>query len=155
MQIRLLKPLKGLVITFEAELLARDATRIVVRAPWTRDAVDVGLMCFEPGDVLVETYYTDRWYNIWALYGPDDHFKGWYCNLARPAIFADDSVETEDLELDLLVTPDRSIMRLDDEDEYAARNLAHDEPATHAAVLAAVQELRARAATGVEPFTDS
>ncbi len=61
-------------------------------------------------------------------------------------------VDSEDLELDLIVAPDRSLVRLDDEDEYAARNLERDEPEAHAAALAAVEELRALIAAGAGPF---
>jgi hypothetical protein len=152
MEIRLIKPLKGLVVRFEAAVLRRDTTSVVVRAPWGGDVVDLGLMRFEPGDVLIETYYADRWYNVFRLHGADGRLKGWYCNITRPAVIAEDYVESEDLELDLLVAPDRIAMRLDDEDEFAARNLERDEPAAHAAAFAAVEELRALAALGREPF---
>lgn len=152
MEIRLIKPLKGRVIRFEAELLRRDAASVVVRAPWEPLTVDVGLFRFEPGDIVVETYYADRWYNVFELRGPAGQLKGWYCNITRPAVIADDYVESEDLELDLIVAPDRTQTRLDDEDEFAARNLQRDEPQAHAAALAAVEELRALAALGQGPF---
>lgn len=150
--VRLIKPLKGRVISFAAELLRRDATSVCVRAPWEAGVVDVGLFRFAPGDSVVETYYADRWYNIFELHGPDGLLKGWYCNITRPAVIADDYVESEDLELDLIVAADRAEMRLDDEDEFAARNLDRDEPAAHAAALAAVEELRGLAALGEGPF---
>lgn len=152
MLVRLLKPLKGLVVEFEAELLARTPTSVTVRAPWGRGPVDVGLMLFAPGDTLVEHYYADRWYNIFELYGPGGRLKGWYCNVTRPALLGADYVESEDLELDLLVAADRRELRLDDEAEFAARNLERDDPAAHAAALAAVEELRALVASGAPPF---
>lgn len=152
MEVRLIKPLKGLVVRFEAELLHRDATSVTVRAPWRHGVVDLGLVRFEPGDLLIEHYYADRWYNVFRLHGSDGRLKGWYCNITRPAMIADDYVESEDLELDLLVASDRSTLSLEDEEEFAARNLERDEPVAYFAALAAVEELRALVARGAEPF---
>lgn len=152
MEVRLIKPLKGLVIRFEAEVLRRDAASVTVRAPWRHGVVDLGLLRFEPGDLLIEHYYADRWYNVFCLYGSDGRLKGWYCNITRPAVIGDDYVESEDLELDLLVTPDRTTLRLEDTAEFAARNLECDEPVAYREALAAVEELRALVARGAEPF---
>lgn len=152
MIIRLLKPLKGLTITFAAEPIARTATSVSVRAAWGREAVDLGLLSFAPGDVLTEHYYSDRWYSIFELHDAGGRLKGWYCNVTRPALIGDDTVESEDLELDLLVSADRRALRLDDEDEFAARNLERDDPAAHRAALAAVDELRALIGRGAPPF---
>jgi predicted RNA-binding protein associated with RNAse of E/G family len=154
MEIRLIKPLKGVTIRYAAEELRRDATSITVQARWTLPAVDVGLLRFEPDDVLIEHYYADRWYNIFELYASDGRFKGWYCNVTRPAVIADSYVESEDLELDLIVAPDRGSTRLDDEDEFAARNLERAEPVAYRAALAAVEELRALVAAGAGPFAE-
>lgn len=151
-EVRLIKPLKGLTISYEAELLRRDATSMTLRAVWTLPPVEMGLLRFEPGDTLIEHYYADRWYNIFALHAAHGRFKGWYCNVTRPAVFGETYVESEDLELDLIVGPDRSATQLEDEDEFAARNLERDEPAAHAAALAALEELRALVAAGVGPF---
>lgn len=150
--IRLVKPLKGRTIAYEGELLARTATSVVVQARWTMDAVDLGLLRFAPGDLLVEHYYSDRWYNIFELYDGEGTLKGWYCNVTRPALITFDEVLSEDLELDLLVSPDRSQIRLDDEDEFAARLLERDDPAAYAAALAAVEELKLLVAAGAPPF---
>lgn len=150
--VRLVKPLKGRVISYAAEIVRRDAASIVVRAPWVGAGFDLGLLSFATGDTLIEHYYADRWYNVFELWGADGAFKGWYCNVTRPAVIGDDYVESEDLELDLIVAPDRAATRLDDEDEYAARGLERAEPAAHAAALAAVAELRALVARGAGPF---
>ena len=155
MEIRLIKPLKGLIVTFEAELVGRTPTSVTVRAPWGRGLVDLGLLVFAPGDVLTEHYYNDRWYNVFTLRDASGRLKGWYCNVTRPAVIGPGLVESEDLELDLLVTADRRTMRLDDEDEFAARDLARADPAAHAAALAAVEELRMLVATGAPPFDET
>jgi hypothetical protein len=152
--VRLIKPLKQRVITFEARELTRDAGRIVVRAEWHHGPIDLGVVRFDPGDVLDETYYSDRWYNVFEIRsGSAGRLKGWYCNVTRPALIGATVVESEDLELDLLVSADRRTIRLDDEAEFAARDLLNSDPQAHAAALAAVAELRMLAVNGLEPFT--
>lgn len=72
------------------------------------------------GDRFVETYYTDRWFNIFEIHDrQDDHLKGWYCNISLPAVLDADGLSYVDLALDLLVYPDCSQLVLD-EDEFAA-----------------------------------
>lgn len=74
-------------------------------------------------DRFVETFYSNRWYNIFEIYDRDDgRFKGWYCNIGKPAIIADDFVSYVDLALDLWVSADGRQTVLD-EDELAAWNL--------------------------------
>jgi protein associated with RNAse G/E len=134
------------------EELRRDSASVTVRTTWPLDPLDLGILRFETGDIFVETYYADRWYNIFQVHGADGRLKGWYCNITRPAVIGADRVDSEDLELDLVVAPDRAVVRLDDEDEFAARHLERDEPEAHAAALAAVEELRALIAAGAGPF---
>ena len=71
------------------------------------------------GDRFLELYYWEEWYNIFEIYsGLDGTFKGWYCNISRPAMIVDDIITYEDLALDLLVYPDGRQLVLD-EDEFA------------------------------------
>jgi predicted RNA-binding protein associated with RNAse of E/G family len=73
---------------------------------------------------FVETYYTDRWYNIFQIHDrEDDRVKGWYCNVGRPAVLEeDDRFSYVDLALDLWVAPD-GLQTVVDEDEFAALSL--------------------------------
>jgi hypothetical protein len=152
--IRLLKPAKDQLISYQATLLHSTASYRLVRAHWSAQMgrVDIGYLVFEPGDYLLEHFYRDRWYNVFALYQADDQFKGWYCNLTRPAVFSAEAIESEDLALDLVVSADRSEVVLLDEDEYAALDLETHEPLAHASVQAALLDLRGLIARGAAPF---
>ncbi len=150
--IRLLKPSKGLVITFHGSLIDASDTHRLLHTVWEKDPVDIGYVRFEPGDYLYEYYYSDRWYNVFELHAPEGQLKGWYCNIARPAMFEAQQIDSEDLELDLFVSPDLQTIVLLDEEEYAALGLAHSDPAAHQQVEAAVADLRQRATLGREPF---
>jgi len=67
--------------------------------------------------------------------------KGWYCDVARPAVVGDGTLVVEDLDLDLWVSADRrTILRLD-EDEFAASGLSERDPAAGAKARAALDEL--------------
>ena len=76
------------------------------------------------GDRFVETFYTDRWYNIFEIHDlEDDRIKGWYCNVGCPAVReADDRLSYVDLALDLWVAPD-GLQTVLDEAEFIALQL--------------------------------
>lgn len=150
--VTLIKPAKGRVISYQGEVIERDSSYILLRARWQHPRVDLGHVVFEPGDTLYEYFYTDRWYNVFEVRTTAGTLKGWYCNITRPADFRDDRIESEDLELDLFVPPDRSTPVILDEEEYAARNLQEHDPAAHRAAMAALTELRDLAARSAGPF---
>jgi len=90
------------------------------------------------GDRFLETYYTDRWYNIYEIHDRlTDDLKGWYCNVTRPAVFETGKVSYVDLALDLLVYPDGKQLALD-ADEFAALSIDEE---TRRQALHALQEL--------------
>jgi hypothetical protein len=91
------------------------------------------------GDRFVETYYFNRWYNIYAIYSRSDgSLSGWYCNITRPAELVGDQLSYIDLALDLIVFPDGKQVVLD-EDEFAALPLSPDERRTANRALAELQ----------------
>lgn len=112
---------------YPARVLGRDAHSVRLEAYFNRDDMDLGYTVFKRGDRFIETFYNDRWYNIFAVYDRDDgHLKGWYCNIARPAELGVDSVRCEDLALDVWVEADGTTTVLD-EDEFAGLELAPSE----------------------------
>jgi hypothetical protein len=138
-------------IRYPAELLGDDGDRLAVRAPWAGSGVrDFGFVRFEPGDVFTEYYWRDRWYSVKEVRAGDGTLKGWYCDITRPAVLAEDGGElsVEDLDLDLWVSADGTeILRLD-EDEFEESGLAVRDPAAAEAAVRALDELEHRARTG-------
>ena len=106
-------------IQYKGEVLERSAYRIVIQASWTLPTKDLGYTTFEPGDRFIEYYYTNRWFNIFDISSADGIHKGWYCNVAEPAVISDDHIEQVDLILDVWVDPNGETLILD-EDEFAA-----------------------------------
>lgn len=112
------KNLEGKV-TYEYEglLLDRDENSITLEALFDREDMPFMDVVLKKGDRFVEHYYTDRWYNIFAVYDRDDgKIKGWYCNIGKPALIEDGLVSYVDLALDLWVSVDGKQTVLDEEE---------------------------------------
>jgi predicted RNA-binding protein associated with RNAse of E/G family len=150
--VHLLKPGKDTTVTYQGELLRAAPGEIVILARWGRPALELGYITFETGDRFYEHYYSERWYNVFEIRSAAGRLKGWYCNVTRPAHIDGCTITSEDLELDLFVSPDRTtIVRLD-MDEFEARGFAQSDPATYTAALAALGELERLARAGAAPF---
>lgn len=106
-------------IRYQGEVIERISHGLIIQAYWSLPTKNLGYCSFEPGDRFIEYYYTKRWYNIFDVASAQGVRKGWYCNIAEPAIFFDDSIEQVDLLLDVWVSPAGEILILD-EDEFAA-----------------------------------
>jgi hypothetical protein len=150
--IRLIKPGKNKIVTYEAAVLERNDTYALVHARWNRPDVDLGYVVFSTGDNFYEHFYTERWYNVYEIRSEAGGLKGWYCNVSRPAVFEETTIASEDLEIDVFVSADRLTLLVLDEDEFEARGLERSDPDAHRAALAAVDEICRLARRGEGPF---
>lgn len=108
---------------YEGVVLSRDERSIVLEALFDRADMPFMDVVFKTGDRFVEYYFTDRWYNIFKVHDRDDgSVKGWYCNVSKPAVFADDVISYVDLALDLWVSTDGKQTVLD-QDEFEELHL--------------------------------
>jgi protein associated with RNAse G/E len=108
----------------------------------------LGFVVLKPNDRWTETFYSDRWYNIFEIRASDGLLKGWYCNVTRPARITRDEIAAEDLALDLWVEPDGTVQVLD-EDEFARLELPPEE---REAAREALGQLGAMVTRGAPPF---
>ncbi len=67
------------------------------------------------GTVTIAYYWPDRPYNVYHWIAPDGETLGYYFNLSGPVHITPDRVEWEDLEVDVLVTPDGRVRVLDED----------------------------------------
>ncbi|MEU5433444.1 DUF402 domain-containing protein [Streptomyces sp. NPDC020719] len=136
-------------ISYPASVVSDDGTRLTVHAAWAGDGVrDFGFVRFEPGDVFTEHYWRDRWYAVKEVRAADASLKGWYCDIARPAVVRDGEVVSEDLDLDLWVSADgATVLRLD-EDEFLASGLTARDPDAASRAEEALDELELLARLG-------
>jgi predicted RNA-binding protein associated with RNAse of E/G family len=106
------------VLRYTGQVIQRNEDSIRLEAAFSKEDQPLDRIELKKGDRFVETYYSDRWYNIFEIYDRDDErFKGWYCNVGYPAQIEDSLVSYRDLALDLLVYPNNEIKVLD-EDEF-------------------------------------
>ncbi len=108
---------------YDGRILQQKPNAVVLEAHFNRADMPFLDVTLKEKDRFVETFYSDRWYNIFEIYDRDDgKLKGWYCNIGRPAMFAAGTVSYVDLALDLWVSPDGKQTVLD-EDEFDALQL--------------------------------
>ena len=126
---------------YEGKELKRDENSITVEAFFNRDDMPFQEITLKRNDRFVETFFTDKWYNIFEIYDRDDgKLKGWYCNITKPAIIEDISVSYVDLALDLWVSADGRETVLD-EDELEEMRLGDE---LRKSIFTALNELQAR-----------
>lgn len=135
---------------YSGEVLDRSDNSITLQAYFDHDDLDLHHLQLRRGDRLIETFYSDRWYNIFAIYDVDDnHHKGWYCNITRPARLEAEDVYADDLALDLIVTPEGESLVLD-EDEFTNLKISTEE---RQRALETLAELEAMAGNRSGPFS--
>ena len=108
---------------YDGVVLQRGEDQITLEALFNRDDMPFMDITLKRNDRFVETFYSDRWFNIFEIYDRDSgDFKGRYCNIGEPAVIADDFVSYVDLALDLWVSAngDQTVL---DEDELEELNL--------------------------------
>jgi protein associated with RNAse G/E len=136
------KNLAGEVIwQYEGQVLQRGENFIILEAFFNRDDLPFQGTVLKRNDRFVETFYADKWYNIFEIYDRDDGMlKGWYCNIGKPAVIEAETISYIDLALDLWVTPSGKQTVLD-EDELEELNLDED---LRQNIYAGLRELQAR-----------
>jgi protein associated with RNAse G/E len=103
---------------YSGQVISEDDEKIVLQALFNRADVPFRSILLKKGDRFVETFYFDRWFNIFEIYDRDSNqLKGWYCNIGFPAKKEGQVLSYIDLALDLLVYPDGKQLILD-EDEF-------------------------------------
>lgn len=124
---------------YTGQLVERGSHHITIEAFFDRADIKFHGMTLCKGDRFVETYYDDRWHNIFEVYDRGDNsLKGWYCNVATPAEIQDNTISYKDLALDLLVFPDGTQIVLD-EDEFKKIEITSEERLHALAALAELQ----------------
>ena len=124
---------------YEGRVIRYEPNAVVLEALFNRPDMPFMDVILKKDDRFVETFYIDRWYNIFEIHDRDDgRIKGWYCNIGKPAVLEDGIVSYIDLALDLWVSGDGKQTVLD-EDEFEELELDDD---TRQNALAGLEDLR-------------
>ena len=140
----------GEIFRWPGELVERDPFGVVVEARFNVTRVDLGYVVLERGDLFVEFYYHQRWFNVFQIYSREGALKGWYCNLSTPATLAEGELTYSDLALDVFVAPNGSWVE-DDRDEYEVKRAQLYRPADVARAEAGLAELLTWVQSGTLP----
>ena len=134
---------------YEAVVIHRGVSSVRLEAFFDREDVDLGYVILKQGDRFVETFYSDRWYNVFAVYDRgSQRLKGWYCNICRPAELGESEISAQDLALDIWNAPPDHIQILDEE-EFNALDLSAEERGN---CLLALKEVQRLAKSHLLPF---
>jgi protein associated with RNAse G/E len=136
-------------VRYQGEVIEHLANGLVIEAYWTQATKELGYTRFEPGDRFIEYYYTNRWYNIFDIATASGMRKGWYCNIAEPAVIFADHIEQVDLLLDVWVDAMGKPLVLDEDEFDADTTLTYQQ---RNSAEQALQELLQMIETRQEPF---
>jgi uncharacterized protein len=126
---------------YEGRILERGENFVYLEAWFNREDTPFHGIILKRDDRFVETFYSDRWYNIFEIYDREDgQLKGWYCNIGFPAKLDREKISYIDLALDLLVYPDGRQLVLD-EDEFNELDLTQQARRKACEALAELREL--------------
>jgi protein associated with RNAse G/E len=113
----------SLKIRYWGELIGASQDKRLIRAVGNTDQQIFGDYWLRDGDEYLEWYSSLKGYNILEIHERHSRqIKFWYCNLCRPARFVGQTIVWTDLALDLMVTPQKRFVLLD-QDEFALLNL--------------------------------
>jgi predicted RNA-binding protein associated with RNAse of E/G family len=134
---------------YTGTLLHQDTRVLVLEARFRPPDLSFMGIVIRTGDRFIETYFTERWYNIFEIHDRDDNqLKGWYCNIGKPFVMeSENEISYVDLALDLWVDPDGTQTILD-EDEFAALDV---DAQTKSKARAALRELQNLFSKNEEP----
>lgn len=102
--------------TWPGGLISESEDMLVVVGRFREDVEHDDLGLIKEGTVSFEHFWFDRWYNIFRFHEPDGRLRNYYCNVTMPPTFADDVINYVDLDLDVIVWPEKGYEVLDRDD---------------------------------------
>ena len=75
---------------------------------------DLGVIA--EGTRSLETFFFDRWYNYFVFYEPSGGLRNYYINISMPPQVSEAAIDYVDLDIDIIVWPDRRVEVLDEKE---------------------------------------
>ena len=98
---------------------------------------------------------TGRPWSVWVLFEEGTgEFAGWYVNLEKPHFRDEHTIYTSDHVLDLVITPDRTVVRKDEDELALAVEQGIFDAASRATIEADAAAVEALVADWASPFCD-
>ncbi len=120
---------------------------VALQATWVSRQHNLDGLLFVPGDTLHEFFSPAHPFNVFSVFAPDGTLRGWYANVTYPSRL-DTTTDPltlfwHDLYVDVVALPGGMVV-VRDEDELDEAGLLSANPALHAEILAARDELLMR-----------
>lgn len=134
------------------ELIEQVDPLILLLGEFDRDVEHPGLGSIRQGTISYEYFWLDRWYNVFRFHEPDGEFRNYYCNVAMPPTFADNVLDYVDLDLDVLVWPNKKC-EVVDRDDFERNALKYNYPnKVRERAEASIEEILRMIGKGESPF---
>ena len=98
---------------WNARLWQNNGSLLVLDAEFEYDVQHDLLGAIPSGTRTIESYWLNRWYNIFRFMNDDNSTRLYYCNINMPPSLEDNVLTYIDLDIDILVQPDFSYQVLD------------------------------------------
>ena len=105
--------------------LNSEGSTLILLGEFAEEVEHSELGLIRSGTLSYEYFFPNRWYNIFRFEEPSGRLRNWYCNITMPPEVSDHAVDYIDLDIDVLIWPDRSLRILDVE-EYEENARKHD-----------------------------
>ncbi len=102
--------------SWKARLLERSDELLLLEGFFEHEVKHPNLGTISKGTRSLETFFFDRWYNYFVFYEPTGELRNYYINLSMPPQISEGVVDYVDLEIDMIIWPDRRIEILDTEE---------------------------------------
>ncbi len=108
--------------SWKAEVVESGEDLVLLKGIFDREIEHADLGLIRRGTISYEYFWPKRWYNVFRFHEPNGTFRGFYCNVSMPPVFADGVLDYVDLDIDVIAGADRNPTILDQE-EFLSRSL--------------------------------
>ena len=127
--------------SWKCRLAEQTDSLLVLKGAFDADISHYDLGLIKRGTVTHEYFWLKRWYNVFRFYEPNGAFRNYYCNICMPPKLENEVLDYVDLDLDVVIWPDRKVEVLDDA-EYLKNSAKYCYPeSVRKRVSAALEEL--------------
>lgn len=102
--------------SWTASVVSETEDLVIALGRFDRDVIHRDLGTIKKNTISFEYFWLDRWYNIFRFHEPDGSFRNYYCNIAMPAVLSEGELDFVDLDVDVVVWPEKRVEILDRED---------------------------------------
>jgi protein associated with RNAse G/E len=92
--------------SWSAELIKQNAKLLILFGEFESEIKHRHLGVIRRGTLSYEYYWFDRWFNIFRFHEPDGSLRNFYCNINKPPVFENNTLNYIDLDIDIIVWND-------------------------------------------------